>query len=173
MNLQNKKVIMLVEDNFEDLELWYPVLRLREEKITVNIVGAEKNKIYKGKHGIPVKSDFNFEEIDSSNYDALLILGGWAPDRLRRYSLVKNLIKTMNNQKKIIGTICHAGWVLASSEIINKREVTSVSAIKDDLKNAGANWKNKEVVVDNNLVTSRTPKDLPIFVKTIIDKLKN
>ena len=171
MDLSNKKVMILAANQFEDIELYYPLLRLKEDNIKVDIVGEKADQKYSGKHGMPIKSDCSFSNINTEDYDGILIPGGWAPDRLRRYTEVKKIIKKINSSKKLIGTICHAGWVLASADIVNGRRVTSVSAIKDDLEHAGAIWEDKEVVIDKNLITSRTPKDLPTYMKTIIDKL--
>ncbi len=171
MDLSNKKVMIFAANQFEDIELYYPLLRLKEENIKVDIIGNKADQKYTGKHGMPIKSDYSFKDVNPQDYDGVLIPGGWAPDRLRRFPEVKNIIKEMNQSNKLIGTICHAGWVLASSDIINGSKVTSVSAIKDDLKHAGAKWEDKEVVIDKNLVTSRTPKDLPAYMKAIINKL--
>lgn len=171
MQLQGKKIIQLVHNDFEDLELWYPALYLRGEGATVDIIGEKRGKVYEGKHGVPVKTDYEFSDIDPSDYDAILVPGGWAPDKLRRFEEVKNMLRHMDESGKLIGIICHAGWVPISAGIINGREVTSTHAIKDDLINAGAQWKDEAVVVDNNLVSSRRPPDLPFYMKTFTEKL--
>src|SRR5690625_5047567 len=171
MRLKGKKVIALVEENFEDLEHWYPVLRLREEGAQVDIVGPEAKKTYNGKHGVPAETDYAFADIQANDYDGILVPGGWAPDKLRRYYEVITFIQDMNAAKKPIGQICHAGWVLISANILQGRKVTSTPAIKDDITNAGATWLDEEVVVDGHLISSRRPPDLPPYVKAFADKL--
>ncbi|OZU88902.1 protease [Virgibacillus indicus] len=171
MRLENKKVIALVENDFEDLELWYPVLRLQEEGAQVDLVGKEANKKYIGKYGVPAESAYAFTDISADDYDAILVPGGWAPDKLRRYPEVLEFIKKMNDAKKPIGQICHAGWVLISADILKGKKVTSTPGIKDDMANAGATWSDEAVVVDGHLVSSRRPPDLPPYVKALADKL--
>ncbi|GGM33782.1 protease [Paraliobacillus quinghaiensis] len=171
MRLKNKSIIALVEDDFEDLELWYPVLRLREEGATVDLVGKEANKTYAGKYGVPAESDKAFTDVDVEAYDAILVPGGWAPDKLRRYPEVIDFVKAMNVAKKPIGQICHAGWVLASAGILQNIKVTSTPGIKDDMTNAGAVWFDEPVVIDGHIVSSRRPPDLPPYVKAFADML--
>lgn len=171
MRLKNKKVIALVEHEFEDLELWYPVLRLQEEGADVHFVGDEANKKYIGKFGVPAESAYAFTDILAEDYDAILVPGGWAPDKLRRYPEVLDFIKVMDKAKKPIGQICHAGWVLISADVLQGKEVTSTPGIKDDMTNAGATWSDEAVVVDGHLISSRRPPDLPPYVKAFADKL--
>lgn len=171
MRLQDKKVIALVDEDFEDLELWYPILRLREEGATVHLVGKEANKTYIGKYGVPAVSEFAFTDIHSKDYDGILVPGGWAPDKLRRYEEVLTFIKEMDRDKKPIGQICHAGWVLISANILQGKQVTSTPGIKDDMTNAGAKWMDEAVVVDGHLISSRRPPDLPPYMKAFADKL--
>ncbi len=173
LRLTGKKVIQLVSDDFEDLELWYPVLRLREEGAIVHIVGIEKGKKYIGKYGVPVESDLSFDNVDPDDYDALLVPGGWSPDKLRRYEEVLNMVRVMNEKKKPIGQICHAGWVLISAGILEGKKVTSTPGIKDDMTNAGATWLNEPVVVDGHLVSSRRPPDLPDYLRELIKVMEN
>ncbi|MBM7599690.1 protease I [Virgibacillus halotolerans] len=171
MRLKDKKVIALVEDEFEDLELWYPVLRLQEEGAIVDLVGKEANKKYIGKYGVPAESAYAFTDIKVADYDAILVPGGWAPDKLRRYPEVLDFVRSMNISKKPIGQICHAGWVLISADILQGKDVTSTPGIKDDMTNAGAAWYDKAVVVDGHIISSRRPPDLPAYVKAFADKL--
>lgn len=168
---KEQKIISLIYGEFEDLELWYPILRLREEGHIVHIVGEKKNEKYIGKYGVPAESDFSFDEINSKDYDAILVPGGWAPDKLRRFPEVLKMVREMNEDNKVIGQICHAGWVLISADILNGKVVTSTPGIKDDMENAGAKWVNKPVIVDGNLVSSRQPKDLPEYMKAFIETL--
>lgn len=169
MRLQNKKIIALVDHDFEDLELWYPVMRLQEEGATVHLVGDEKGKKYIGKYGVPATSDFAFSDVSSTDYDGILVPGGWAPDKLRRYPEVLTFVKEMDKVKKPIGQICHAGWVLISAKILEGRTVTSTPGIRDDMENAGATWLDEAVVVDGHIISSRRPPDLPPYAKAFAD----
>jgi protease I len=171
MKLEGKKIIQLVSGDFEDLELWYPVLRLREEGAEVHIVGEKADEEYIGKYGVPILSDYSFDEVNPENYDAILVPGGWSPDKLRRYPEVINMVKEMNANTKPIGQICHAGWVLISAKILNGVKVTSTPGIKDDMVNAGAVWVNEPVVVDGHIVSSRRPPDLPDYMRAFIDTM--
>ncbi|MFP4619825.1 MAG: type 1 glutamine amidotransferase domain-containing protein [Bacteroidales bacterium] len=172
MNLSKLKIVNLVHQGYEDLELWYPVIRLREEGVTVHLAGETANAQYQGKHGVPATADIGFSELNPEAYDGVLIPGGWAPDKLRRDKQVTEFISKMNDQQKPIGEICHAGWVLISAKILQGKRVTSTPAIKDDMENAGAIWTDEAVVVDKNLVSSRRPIDLPIYMKYYIEILK-
>lgn len=171
MKLQGKKVIQFVSDDFEDLELWYPVLRLREEGAKVDIVGDEANKKFIGKYGVPIDSNLAFNDVNPDDYDALLVPGGWSPDKLRRYDKVIEITRAMDKVQKPIGQICHAGWVLISANILKGKKVTSTPGIKDDMMNAGAQWLNEPVVVDGHLISSRRPPDLPDYMREFIKVL--
>ena len=165
------KALILAAENFQDLELLYPKYRLIEEGIEVNVAGVgEKN--YKGKYGYPIAVDGNIEDHNPDDFDVVIIPGGFAPDKLRMSQSVLNFIKEMDKQKKTIASICHGAWVLVSANILKGRKVTCYEAIKDDVSNAGAEYEDREVVVDNNLITSRMPDDLPAFCREIITKLK-
>jgi protease I len=167
-----KKILTLVDDIYEDLELWYPKIRLEEEGWTVAVAGPETNRVYAGKHGYPCKATHDIADVESDDYDALLVPGGFAPDKLRRDANVLRLVKEFNDQKKPIAFICHAGWILISAGILKGRRATSTVGIKDDMINAGAIWQNEPLVVDGNLISSRTPADLAVFGKAIVDALK-
>ncbi|WP_017473512.1 type 1 glutamine amidotransferase domain-containing protein [Amphibacillus jilinensis] len=171
MRLENKKVLALVEDDFEDLELWYPVLRLREEGAAVVLVGKEAGKTHTGKYGVPAQADVSFSQVNPDQYDALLVPGGWAPDKLRRYQEVIEYVRHFDREKKVIGQICHAGWVLISANILDGVKVTSTPGIKDDMTNAGATWFDQPVVTDGHIISSQRPPDLPPYVKAIADQL--
>lgn len=166
------KILSLIHNEFEDLELWYPILRLREEGYTVHIAGENKNEKYIGKYGVLAESDCSYDEVNSKDYDALLVPGGWAPDKIRRFPKVLKIVREMNNDNKVIGQICHAGWVLISADILRGKTVTSTPGIKDDMINAGATWVDESVIVDKNLVSSRQPRDLPNYMKAFIEILK-
>ncbi|WP_416150635.1 type 1 glutamine amidotransferase domain-containing protein [Salipaludibacillus sp. HK11] len=171
MKLKNKKVLTVVEHDFEDSELLYPHYRLQEEGAICHIAGKEADAIYKGKYGVPVTTDYSFEQINIEEYDAILVPGGWAPDKLRRYQEVLDMVRFMHEEKRVIGQICHAGWVLISADILKGKNVTSTPGIKDDMTNAGAEWHNEEVVVDGPLVSSRRPPDLPAYGKALVDAI--
>ncbi len=171
MRLTGKKVLSLVDEEFEDLELWYPIYRVREEGAEVVVAGAKKGFAYTGKYGVPATSDVSFAEVNIDEYDGLLVPGGWAPDKLRRYPEVLAMVRRMDERKKPIGQICHAGWVLVSAKILQGRNVTSTPGIRDDMENAGAIWRDEAVVVDGHLVSSRRPPDLPPYAKAFCDKL--
>ena len=167
------KVIQLVHHDFEDLELWYPVYRLREIGVTVHLIGESANTTYIGKYGVPAVSDYGFDDLNESLYDAILVPGGWAPDKLRRFDKVLAMIKHMNNEKKLIGTICHGGWVLASAGILEGRRFTSTPGIKDDMINAGVEWVNESAVTDANIVSAQRPPDLPNYMRQFVSLLQD
>ncbi|HMP74092.1 MAG TPA: type 1 glutamine amidotransferase domain-containing protein [Kiritimatiellia bacterium] len=167
-----KKILAFVDDIYEDLELWYPKLRLEEEGWTVTVAGPETNRIYKGKHGYPCQANTDIADAESTDYDALLVPGGFAPDKLRRDANVLRLVREFNQQGKPIAFICHAGWILISADILRGRKATSTVGIKDDMINAGAEWVNEPLVVDRNLISSRTPVDLHLFAKALVDALR-
>ena len=168
--LTNKKVLILAENIYEDLELWYPKLRLLEEGAKVIVAGTGE-KTYKGKNGYPLEVDGNIEDCKEKDFDAVIVPGGFAPDKLRRYREVLELVKQMHDSGKLVAAICHGPWVLVSAGILKGKKVTCVSAIKDDVINAGAKYFDREVVVDANIVTSRKPDDLPAFCREIIKAL--
>lgn len=167
-----KKILAFVDDVYEDLELWYPKIRLEEEGWTVTVAGPKANKTYTGKHGYPCPCNTDIADVKSEDYDALLVPGGFAPDKLRRDANVLRLTREFNEQGKVIAFICHAGWILISADILRGRKATGTVGIKDDLVNAGAEWFDEELVIDGNLISSRTPVDLHVFGKAIVDAVK-
>jgi len=171
MEKTRKKVAIFLENIFEDTEFWYPYYRMKEEKMET-IVIAPENKSYTGKNCTNANPDLIIENANADEFDALIIPGGYSPDKMRRSNKMVQFVKSMNKNDKIIAAICHAGWMLASAGIIRNRKLTSFFSIRDDMKNAGADWIDKDVVVDENLITSRYPDDLPVFCNTIISKLK-
>lgn len=171
MVLTGKKILAFTDEEFEDLEMWYPVLRLREAGAVVHTAGAKADFVYRGKYGVPLQSDYSFEQVASEHYDGLYVPGGWAPDKLRRYKDVLRLTAEFHQQNKPIAHICHGGWVLISAKIVSGYTMTSTPGIRDDLENAGAIWIDEEAVVDRNIVSGRRPADLPAFMIKFIDLL--
>ena len=172
MNPPGKQIAILVENLYQVLEVWYPLLRLKEEGIAVQMIGSGSNDSYGSKEGYPAKVDAAIDDVDTEDLDGVIIPGGFAPDFMRRYPKMIEFVKKMDNDGKIVASICHGGWMLVSAGILKGRRVTSFFAIKDDLVAAGANYVDEEVAVDKNLITSRKPEDLPAFVVAIIKQLK-
>jgi len=167
-----KKIAILATDGFEDAELLYPKIRLKEAGINTELISLHRRQII-GKHGYPLKPDKLIREANADDYDGVIIPGGTKnPDYLRRERDVLDFISRINEQKKLVGSICHAGWVLISAKIIKDRRATSYFAIKDDMINAGAIFEDESVVVDGNLITSRQPDDLPDFMIEVLKFLK-
>jgi protease I len=171
MPLTGKHILFFAAPLYEDLELWYPKIRLEEEGASCTVAGLGE-KTYQGKRGYPVTPDATVEEVESNDFNALVIPGGYAPDILRRYARVLQLTREIHDAGKPIAFICHAGWVPISAGIVKGRRGTSVGAIKDDLVNAGMAWEDSPVVVDGNLISSRTPADLPDFCRALIRALQ-
>jgi protease I len=172
MKLSGKRIAMLAEDQYEDLELWYPLLRMQEAGAEVSVIGMPGVEAYQSKHGYPARVDVSIEEVTAQDFDAVIVPGGYAPDRIRRHEPILALVRDVFRRGGVVAMICHAGWVPISAGIVEGKTVTSVSAIRDDLRNAGANWVDREVVQDGNLISSRSPKDLPAFCRTIIAALE-
>jgi protease I len=166
-----KTIAAVVDDIYEDLELWYPRLRLEEEGWKVVVAGPAAGTTYAGKHGYPCRTDAAFAVLRASDFDGLLVPGGFAPDRMRRDVHVLGLTREIAAAGKLVAFICHAGWVLISAGILKGKRATSTVGIRDDMVNAGALWVDAPLVVDGNLVSSRTPADLPQFAKGMVDWL--
>jgi len=171
MELEGKKVMILVEEMFNDQEFWYPYYRLKEAGVQAVVVGSGSARTYAGKSGTQAVPDVAADQISASEFDGVIIPGGYAPDHMRRYPAMVKLVSDLFAARKAVAAICHAGWMLASAKVLAGRTVTSFFAIKDDLIHAGANWVDQEVVVDGNLITSRKPDDLPAFMKAFIKTL--
>lgn len=171
MELEGKRVAILVEEFYQELEVWYPLLRLREAGVETFTLGPQAGATYKSKLGYPVKADFALGTISPMEIDAIVIPGGWAPDYLRRHESCVTLIREMSNLGKVIASICHGGWLLCSAHVLSGRRATSFFAIKDDMINAGARWVDEACVVDGHLITSRKPEDLPDFCRALLEAL--
>jgi protease I len=172
MELQGRRVAILAENLYQELELWYPLLRMREAGAEVKVVGTGSATTYTSKHGYPATVDAIASDVTAADFDAVIIPGGYAPDLMRRYPAMVNLVREAFEQGKVVAAICHAGWMLASAGVLNGKTATCVPAIRDDVVNAGATYTDAEVVQDGNLITSRTPTDLPAFCRTIINALR-
>ncbi|MFF7196222.1 type 1 glutamine amidotransferase domain-containing protein [Streptomyces sp. NPDC008079] len=172
MRIQDARVVVLVENLYQELELWYPVLRLREAGAQVVIAGPATDAVYASKIGYPARAEVNVADLVAEDIDALVVPGGFSPEYLRRDKNIVALVREVDRQGRIVAAICHAGWLLASAEIVSGRRVTSVAPIRDDLIHAGADYVVEPIVVDGNLITSPLPDDLPVFVSTIITALE-
>jgi len=172
MKLKGKKAIVIVDQIYQEMEVWYPLYRLREEGCEVTIVGPEAKVSYPSKLGYPAVSDKAAADVAMKDYDCLIIPGGYAPDHMRRHKAMNQIVSDAMQQNKVVAAICHAGWMLCSAPgALRGRKVTSFFAIKDDMINAGAEWIDAEVVRDKNLITSRKPDDLPAFMRATIAAL--
>jgi len=171
--LLGKRVLAFVGDIYEDLELWYPKLRLIEAGAAFIIAAEEAPKVYAGKNGYPCQSDILIGDAKSTDFDAVLLPGGFMPDRLRRLDKVKRLIAEFSEQKKCVAAICHGGWLAISAGVYSGVRVTGSPGIKDDLVNAGAIWEDSPVVVDRHFVSSRKPDDLPWFTYAMIEVIRS
>ena len=170
MKLTGKRIAILAENMYQEMELWVPYYRFKEEGAEVKIVGGGA-KSYTSKHGYPVNVDVQADQVTAEEFDAVVIPGGYAPDMMRRHEAMVRLVRDAARQGKIVAAICHAGWMLVSAGIVSGKKATCFFSIKDDLIAAGAKWQDAEVVVDGNLITSRKPDDLPAFCRAIIKAL--
>lgn len=163
-----QKIAVLIEDQYHVVEAWYPYLRLKEAGFETVFVGPGTHPEYQSKKGYPAKEEASIHNVETRDFSGVIIPGGFAPDKLRRSEKITGFVRQMDQQQKLVAAICHAGWVLVSAGILEGRKATCFSAIKDDLVNAGAEYCDAEVVVDNNLITARKPADLPAFCREII-----
>lgn len=169
--LSGQRILMFTGDVYEDLELWYPKLRLIEAGATVVVAGPEAGAQYSGKNGYPCRSDASFDMVAAADFDGLVVPGGFMPDKLRRDPLVLQLVRDFAESGKLVAAICHGGWIPISARVYRGVRVTGSPGIKDDLINAGAIWEDAAVVVDRNFVSSRKPDDLPDFCQGILSVL--
>ena len=171
MSLKGKRIAILAENLYQEMELWVPYYRLKEEGAEVKVVGAGGATSYASKHGYPVNVDAQAEAVSAVEFDAVIVPGGYAPDMMRRHEAMVRPVRDAAQHGKVVAAICHAGWMLASADVVRGKEVTSFFSIKDDMVNAGARWVDREVVVDGTLITSRKPDDLPAFCREIVRAL--
>jgi len=171
MSLADRAVLVLAADLFEDMELLYPVFRLREEGVAVTVAGLDDQPVH-GKKGYgPLEVDMTVDGASADAFDALVIPGGFAPDKLRRSPKVLDLVRGFDTAGKPVAFICHAGWVPISAKILRGRRATSVGAIRDDMENAGVDWVDEATVVDGNLISARTPEDLGPWMRALLTAL--
>jgi protease I len=171
MELTGCRAAVLVEQQYQEMEVWYPVYRLREAGCRVDLVGPEAGKTYPSKLGYPATADLAAKDARPGDYDLLVIPGGFAPDFIRRHESVLKFVRALAEQGAVLAAICHGPWVLCSTSALRGMKATCFMAIKDDVTNAGANYVDAEVVRDGNLITSRKPDDLPAFMKAIFAAL--
>jgi len=162
---------MLVENDYQDQEVWVPLYRLREEGYATVIVGPRAGE-FKSKYGVPIRADRSASEVTSEEFAGVVIPGGWAPDRLRQDPAILKLVRDLHERGRLVAAICHGGWVLASAGVAKGRRLTCVRAIRDDMVHAGATYVDQEVVRDGNLITARVPDDLPAFCREIVKALR-
>lgn len=171
MDLKGKRIAVLTADKYEDLELWYPVLRLQEAGADVVLVGATAGHVYTSKHGYPAKADLAIGDVKSENFDGCVVPGGFSPDLMRRDPAFRELVRELVHENKPVAAICHGPWMMCSAKVLEGRRATSFFSIREDMENAGADWVDEAVVVDGPIITSRTPKDLVPFTVALMKAL--
>ncbi len=171
MRLKGKKVAILIENNYQEMEFYYPFYRLQEEGAEVVVVGSGKD-IYTSKFGYPARQTVSADNTSAKGLDGIIVPGGYAPDIMRTNQHMVDLVKQVSEQGGVVAAICHAGWMLASADVLRGKKATGVRAIRDDMVNAGCQFVDQEVVRDGNLITSRTPPDLPAFMREVISAIE-
>ncbi len=171
MSHSSKKVAVLVEQQYQELEVWYPYYRLKEAGYGAYLVGPEKGVVYPSKLGYPAKAELAASEINADDFAGVVIPGGFAPDFIRRSEAMLKFVRDLASQNKILAAICHGPWVLCSTTALRGKKATCFYAIKDDVINAGAEYQDAQTVVDGNLITARKPDDLPAFCMALLAAL--
>jgi len=169
--LQGRAIAVLVEEQYQEMEVWVPYYRLLEAGAEVRVVGQEAGKVYRGKFGYPCAATASYKDVSAKSVDAVVVPGGFAPDFMRRYPEPARFVGEMFRAGKLVASICHGAWILCSADVLRGRTATCFYAIADDVKNAGAHYVDREVVVDGNLITSRKPEDLPAFCAAVVGYL--
>jgi protease I len=171
MELNGKRIAILVDNLYQEMEVWYPYFRFQEAGAKVVAVGAAAGVTYTSKFGYPIKSDQSYDQVRAADFDGVVAPGGYAPDHIRRHKAALDFVHQLNVEGKLVASICHGPWILCSADVLRGRKATCFYAIKDDVIHAGAKYVDEEVVVDDNLVTSRKPEDLPAFCAASIKVL--
>ncbi len=172
MKLSNRTIGILVGPGYEDLEFWVPYMRVREEGARTIVIGSDADTAYPSKSGgLSARSQTAARDVQADQLDALIVPGGWAPDKLRRDEHILQLVRRMHAQGKILAFICHAGWVAASAGILKGKKATGSKGIKDDLQNAGALWVDEAAFQEGNLVWGRVVEDIPDFCRVLVQAL--
>jgi protease I len=172
MSLEHMRVALLIEDEYQILEGWYPLLRLQAAGVDVKVVGSGRKDSFGSKEHYPMDADLSADEARPEDFDAVIVPGGFAPDNMRLYPAMVDLVRDVYEAGKLTAAICHGGWMLASAGAVKGRRVTGYLPIRDDVQNAGGTWVDEAVVEDGNVITSRTPPDLPVFVEALITYLE-
>ena len=170
MRLEGKRIAVLVAEGFEDLEYWVTVMRLQEEGAKVVTIGPDTEAV-SGKNALEARADTTADGVDATGLDGVVVPGGWAPDKLRRYPEITDLVRTVYESNKTVGIICHGGLVAISAGIVDGARATGSLGIKDDLENAGATWVDKAAFREGNLVWGRVVPDIPAFCRELIAAL--
>jgi len=172
VKLKGKRIALLLGPGYEDLEFWVPLMRMQEEGAQVTVVGLNAGEVYSSKSGgLEAQADVGADQVRAADFDAVLVPGGWAPDKIRRYAAVTSLVRDVYEQGKIVGSICHAGLVLISAGIVRGKRATGSLGIKDDLVNAGATWVDEPAFRDGNLVWGRVVPDIPSYCRELMAAL--
>ena len=172
MSVSGLRVALLIEDEYQILEGWYPLLRLQAAGVDVKVIGSGRKGSFDSKEHYPMDADLSADEAVAADFDAVVVPGGFAPDNMRLYPAMVDFVREVFESGKLAAAICHGGWMLCSAGAVKGRRATGYLPIKDDVQNAGGTWVDEAVVIDGNLITSRTPPDLPVFVEAIIDYLE-
>ena len=171
MQIEGRKIAILVDVLYQEMEVWYPLFRLQEAGATVVLAGPKAGETYGSKLGYPARADVAFSDLKADHFDGVVVPGGYAPDHIRRHDEANHFVHEIDKQGKLVASICHGPWVLCSADVLRGRAATCFFAIKQDVINAGADYRDAEVCVDRNLVTSRKPEDLPAFMRASIEVL--
>ena len=171
MTLEGRKIAIMLDEKYQEMEVWYPLYRFVEAQAKVVLVAPEKGRTYESKLGYPCVSDEAARDVQGRDFDAVVVPGGWAPDFMRRDESMIRFIRQCVEAGIVLAAICHGGWMLCCTDALRGRRATSFLAIRHDMINAGCEWVDEQCVVDGNLITARKPDDLPAFCKAIMDKL--